>query len=131
EADEDGDVVVLLAQLIDEELEVDGLFGPLVRVDGDVAEGVDAEVLLAPVADAVGLDGVGEFPVADDFRVGTGGLERSAHQSRPRAWRDGRAAWGRRPGGSWNGYIIQPHPKRAIGVRGGQGKSCAGRPDKR
>ena len=32
--------------------------GVLVRVDGDVAELVDAEVALAPVADAVGLDGV-------------------------------------------------------------------------
>src|SRR4029079_8948760 len=85
EADEDGDVVILFAELIDQELEVDGLVRPLVRVDGDVTELVDPEVALAPVADAVGLRGVGEFPVPDSFRVGAGGLDRSAHQSRPRA----------------------------------------------
>ena len=36
--------------------------GVLVGMDGDVAELVDAEVALAPVADAVGLEGVLEFP---------------------------------------------------------------------
>ena len=49
-------------QLIDDFLEVDGLVGALVRVDGDVAEFVDAEIPLAPKADAVGLDGVLDFP---------------------------------------------------------------------
>ena len=51
-----------VVQLIDEFLEVDGLVGPLVRVDGDVAELVDAEVALAPVTDAIRFDGVGNLP---------------------------------------------------------------------
>ena len=49
-------------ELIDEVLEVDAAFGVLVRVDGDVPELVDAEVALAPVLDAVGLEGVVELP---------------------------------------------------------------------
>src|SRR5262245_3867079 len=104
EADEDGDGVVLVAQLIDEVLEVDGLVRPLVRVDGDVAELVDPEVALAPVLDPVGLDGVGELPVADGFRVGTGWLDCSAHQRCPRTERDGGPDDG--PLRPTNGYII-------------------------
>ena len=72
EADQDRDVVVLFAQFFDEELEVDGLFGLLVRVNGDVTEAVDSEVSFAPVLDAVGFGGVRELPVSGDVRIGAG-----------------------------------------------------------
>src|SRR5262249_3970582 len=81
EADQDGDVVVLVAEFIDEELEVDGLVRSLVRVDGDVPEPVDPEAAFAPVPDAVAFDGVGELPVPNDCGIGTGSLESFAHQS--------------------------------------------------
>ena len=56
-------------------------FGVLVRVDGDVAELVDPEVALAPVLDAVGLEGVVELPGGVEVG-GVGGppVEGLAHQ---------------------------------------------------
>ena len=53
EAEQDRQLNAAGLELIDQFLEVDGLFGVLVGVDGDVAVLVDAEVALAPVADAV------------------------------------------------------------------------------
>ena len=41
---------------------LDGLFGPLVRMNGDVAAFIDAEVALAPVANLINLQGVLYFP---------------------------------------------------------------------
>ena len=61
-------------ELIDEVLQVDGRGRVLVGVDGDVAELVDAEVALAPVPDAVGLDGVLDLPRG----VEVGGVGQSA-----------------------------------------------------
>ena len=54
EAEQDRELDAAVLELIDEFLEVDRSLGVLVRMDGDVAELVDAEVAFAPVADAVG-----------------------------------------------------------------------------
>jgi hypothetical protein len=50
------------ADLIDEFLEVDTAFRVLVRVDGDVSELVDPKVPFAPILDAVGFEGIVQFP---------------------------------------------------------------------
>ena len=85
EAQQDRQLDAAVLELIDQLLEVDGLVGVLVRVDGDVALVVDAEVALAPVADAVGIDRVLHGPLAADV-AGVGGppLDQFAHQSVPR-----------------------------------------------
>ena len=62
EAEQDRQLDAARLELVDELLEVDRLFGPLVRMDGDVPRLVDAEVALAPVADAVGLEGIFDLP---------------------------------------------------------------------
>ena len=63
EAQQDRQLDAAFLELIDELLEVDRLLGRLVRLDGDVAVLVDGEVALAPVADAVGVHCVGNFPL--------------------------------------------------------------------
>ena len=78
-------------QLIDEVFEVDGLFGALAWLDGDVAELVDAEVAFAPVADAVGFDGVDDLPLLHQFRLCDFRHRKGLHQ--------GRGAAGVRKGG--------------------------------
>ena len=62
EPEQDRELDAAVLELVDQVLEVDGRVRVLVRVDGDVAELVDPEVALAPVADAVGLDGVVQPP---------------------------------------------------------------------
>ena len=62
EAKQDRQLDAALLQLIDQLLQVDGLLGAFVGVDGDVAPFVDAEIALAPVPNLVGLDGVLDFP---------------------------------------------------------------------
>ena len=54
-------------ELIDEFLQIDGVAGALVGVDGDVTGLVNAEVALAPVANAVGLDGIQDFRSAEFY----------------------------------------------------------------
>ena len=58
EAQQDRQLDAAGLELIDQLLEVDRLVGAFVRVDGDVARLVDAEIAFAPVANAVGFDGV-------------------------------------------------------------------------
>ena len=65
EAEQDRQLNAACLQLIDQVLQVDGLFGALVRVDGDMAIVVDAEVSFAPVANAVRLDGILSFPLVE------------------------------------------------------------------
>ncbi len=62
EAEEDGELDAAHLELIDEFLQVDGVIGPFVGMDGDVAELVDVEVAFAPAMDAVHFDGVSNFP---------------------------------------------------------------------
>ncbi len=68
EAQEDGQLDAAGLQLVDHFLEIDGLVGPLVRMDGDVTRLVDSEISLPPVADAVHLDGVLNLPFVHQFR---------------------------------------------------------------
>ena len=75
EAEQDRQLDAAGLQLIDQVLEVDGLLGALVGMDGDVAGLVDAEVAFAPVADAVGFDGVADLPLFHEF-----GLNAFRHQ---------------------------------------------------
>ena len=60
--------------------------GLLVRVDGDVAGLVDAEVALAPVADAVGLDGVLDLPLVHQFRLSAFRHRRGLHKEQGTAF---------------------------------------------
>ena len=63
EAEQDRQLDAAGLELVDEFLEVDRLLGRLVGMDGDVAGLVDAEVALAPVADAVEFEGVVDLPL--------------------------------------------------------------------
>ena len=85
EANEDRQLIIAVAQFVDELLEVDRFFGRLVGVNGDVAELVDAEVAFAPVADAVGFDGIDDLPVAQRFGIGRSTLQGLRHQKNLRA----------------------------------------------
>ena len=67
EAEQDRQLDAACLELVDEFLEVDRLVGPLVRVDGDVPRVVDAEIVLAPVADTISLDRIINFPGISDF----------------------------------------------------------------
>ena len=89
-------------KLIDQFLEVDGLLGLLVGMNGDVARLVDAEVALAPVANAVGFQGVGDLPLFHQFRLTAFRHRRGLHKERGTA--GGRLAIEHLP------YIIRRSP---------------------
>src|SRR5207253_8708130 len=84
EPQEDGELNAAELELIDEVFQVDGVVGPLVGVDGDVAAGVDSEIALPPAVDAVHLDGVLDLPLffhqADT--PGAGGTRGRIHRLR-------------------------------------------------
>ncbi len=63
EAEQDGQLNAPFLKLIDQFLEVDGLGGVFIGVDGDMASLVDTEVALAPIAHAVGFQSVLDFPL--------------------------------------------------------------------
>ena len=71
EAEEDRQLDAARLQVVDELLEVDGVLGPLVGMDDDVAVVVDGEVALAPVADAVQLDGILYAPLVQQVLLST------------------------------------------------------------
>ena len=54
-------------KLIDQLLQIDGLLGTLVGMNGHLALGIDAEVAFAPVYDFVDVQSVLEFPLVHQF----------------------------------------------------------------
>ena len=62
EAEQDRQLDAARLELIDQLLEVDRLVGILVGMDGDVPLGIDPEIILAPVANAVRLQGIIDLP---------------------------------------------------------------------
>ena len=70
EAEEDRQLDAARLELVDQLLEIDVALAPLGRMDLEVAGLVDREVALAPVADAVGLDGVLNLPLLHQHRLG-------------------------------------------------------------
>src|SRR5262249_49081610 len=78
EAQQNGQLNATGLELVDQLLEVNGLFGTLAGLDGDVPGLVDGEVSLSPVADAVSLDGVLNLPFIHQLRLSAfGHLSRS------------------------------------------------------
>ena len=71
EAQQNRQLNAALLQLIDELLQVDGLLGPFVGVNGHLALVIDAEVTLAPVPDFVDVQSVLDFPLVHQFHQGS------------------------------------------------------------
>ena len=65
EPNQDGQLNAAGLELVYQPLQVDGLLRVLVGMDRDVAELVDAKIALAPVLDAVGIDGILNLPLLD------------------------------------------------------------------
>ena len=91
EAEQDRQLNAALLELIDEVLQVDGLFGPLVGMDGDMALVVDAEVALAPVTHLINVQSVLELPLVDHFHQECASQERTVVSSQWSAARKAKA----------------------------------------
>ncbi len=71
EAKQDRQLDAALLELIDQLLEVDRLAGVLVGMNGYVPLGVDPEIVLAPVANAVRFQGIIDLPRIGESMFGT------------------------------------------------------------